>query len=108
MPTGRALLTLHKPNFLRDNLRALENATIAGIQISSKARDIGENIESKLGDGPHGSTHNAGKNILIWNLPGKAQISTIEPLVQGFALADCKDPIVKLRYDTKSSALLNC
>ncbi|THU92178.1 hypothetical protein K435DRAFT_214985 [Dendrothele bispora CBS 962.96] len=99
MPTGRALLTLNKPNFLRDNMRALENASISGIRVYSGVRMVDGDKQLAFGDGPHANTFNEGKNVLLWNLPRRTQFSTITPLLKGFALADCKEPIQKVKID---------
>ncbi|KAF8894678.1 hypothetical protein BD779DRAFT_1502349 [Infundibulicybe gibba] len=115
MPTGRALLTLTKAGYLRDNLRALENLSIAGLPVSADpklitqetpvrrrgAKGRAEAVERGvvIGVGPNGGIANDEKHVTIWGLPGKLGPESVNELVRDFKLASAdlrKPDIIKV------------
>ncbi|KAF5365785.1 hypothetical protein D9758_003262 [Tetrapyrgos nigripes] len=107
MPTGRALLALNEPSYTNDNLRALENASFAGVRIQSEAKvetAPRKNYVERIGDGPHGNTWNGGKNVFIWNLHPSTPTATIRSLLEGFELASVEDSLLKLSYSRAATS----
>jgi hypothetical protein len=107
LPTGRALITLAAPNFLRDNLRLLDRLTIAGTPVSAeptiveesrqrtrgtKGRAEAEERGVAAGNGPHaGLLQNTGKMVVIWGFPGKMDINLVAPYFKDFKVATSKN-----------------
>ncbi|GLB35418.1 hypothetical protein LshimejAT787_0209830 [Lyophyllum shimeji] len=102
-PSGKALITLTRHEFLRDNLRALERLTICGIPIKAQAVDFQEGglprtrgskgrAEASArgaiqGNGPRGNFPNTERNVVIWGLPGKLDPQELEEKLRDFKLA---------------------
>jgi len=103
IPTGRAFLTLTTPDVLNQNLRALENASISSIPITSvsspppptvsqRTRGVQGRMEAAergliTGNGPRGGVVNDGKNIVLWGLPGRLTPEGLKGLLHNFKLA---------------------
>jgi len=104
IPTGRAFLTLITPDVLNKNLRALENASISSIPISSvscpppsstvplRTRGAQGRMEAAerglvTGNGPRGGVVNDGKNVVLWGLPGRLTPEGLKGLLHNFKLA---------------------
>jgi hypothetical protein len=106
LPSGRALITLTGPDFLRDNLRLLERFTIAGEPVSAepkiveesrprtrgtKGRAEAEERGVATGNGPHaGLLQNTGKTVVIWGFPGKMTAGMALPYFHEFKVAKSK------------------
>lgn len=102
-PSGKALITLTRHEFLRDNLRALEKLTLCGIPVKAQAIDFQEGglprsrgskgrAEASArgaiqGNGPRGNFPNTERNVVIWGLPGKLSTQELEDKLRGFTLA---------------------
>ncbi|KAG5639524.1 hypothetical protein H0H81_000669 [Sphagnurus paluster] len=107
-PTGRAFITCTRPEFQRDNLRALEKLTLCGLPVRAnpsldlstegRPRTRGNKGRAEAaargairGTGPKGNFPNTERNVLLWGLPGKMEASEVEKLfLQDFKLARTK------------------
>ncbi|KIK59814.1 hypothetical protein GYMLUDRAFT_245023 [Collybiopsis luxurians FD-317 M1] len=89
VPKKQALITLSRPTFLRDNLRALENATLSGSFITSEAADYSESgpPPSTFGNGPHAGVDDGGKSVLLSWFPSTMDMSHLVPVLQKYQLA---------------------
>ncbi|TFK42962.1 hypothetical protein BDQ12DRAFT_719798 [Crucibulum laeve] len=110
MPRGSALITLSKPDFLKDNLRLIQNMSIAGIPVKSEAvkpeevptpsrlRGLKGRVQSAArglltGDGPRAGVSDNGRCVTIWGLPGRLAVEAVETYLVdlGFELPRAKD-----------------
>jgi hypothetical protein len=103
LPTGRAFLFLRSPELLDRNLRALQNATISSVPITAAAANPPRNIPQRTrgakgrteagerglvtGNGLQGGILNAGKNVVLWGLPGRITAEGLKNILQIFKLA---------------------
>jgi len=102
-PTGKAYLTLTVPDVLNHNLKCLEKATVTSLPITAASsepprgipvrgrgqRGRGEATERGVltGNGPRAGLLSAGKNVVIWGLPGKLTNEALKGYLQNFKLA---------------------
>jgi len=89
VPTKQALITLARPNFLRDNLRELTNGSLSGRLFSPEAVDYSETgpPESSFGTGPHAGLDNLGKNVLLSSFYPNADVSILDSVLEKYKLA---------------------
>jgi hypothetical protein len=113
LPTGRALITLTGPDFLRDNMRLLERFTIASAPVfaeptiveanrprtrGTKGRAEAQERGVATGNGPHaGLLQNAGKSVVIWGFPGKITIEVVAPFFKDFKVAKSKKEKLRIQ-----------
>ncbi|KAE9400744.1 hypothetical protein BT96DRAFT_857002 [Gymnopus androsaceus JB14] len=89
VPAKQALITLARPNFLRDNLRALTNGSLSGRMFSHEAVDYSESglPESSFGTGPHAGLDNVGKNVLLSSFYHDSTIYPLASALEKYKLA---------------------
>ena len=101
-PSGDAYITLTRTDYLRDNLRKLENFTLLGLPVKATPkvleadrppRSRGEKGRTEAvargahtGDGLKGNFPNTERNVVIWGLPGRLDPSHIEEALRDFKL----------------------
>ncbi|PFH52410.1 hypothetical protein AMATHDRAFT_2145 [Amanita thiersii Skay4041] len=103
-PTGKALITLSRPELLRDNMRLLQNIGFAGVplhvepKLSSDVRELpgrtrgvkGREAAARRGildgNGPHAGLLNGERTVTIWGFPGKTEVPTVEYILKSFKL----------------------
>lgn len=108
-PTGTALVTLKRPDFLRENLRLLDNISISGTLLKARpavfddpsaAFPRGRGAKGREdaaargvldGNGPHAGIGNNGKNVMVWGFPGKTEKLAVKYIVRDFDLARNND-----------------
>ncbi|KAG5647204.1 hypothetical protein DXG03_001163 [Asterophora parasitica] len=104
-PSGRALITLTRPEYLRDNLRELQKFTLCGIPVRSNGVHISDGVAERprsrgnkgraqaaergaiTGNGLHGHFPNAHRNVVMWGLPGRLEPKDLENALHDFKLA---------------------
>ncbi|KIM87022.1 hypothetical protein PILCRDRAFT_64078, partial [Piloderma croceum F 1598] len=102
IPTGRAYLTLVTPDALNFNLKALRNASISSLPITSasspppisfaaRTRGAKGRVDAAdrglFGDGPRGGVPIEGKSVVLWGLPGRLTAEGLKGLLRNFKLA---------------------
>lgn len=89
VPTKQALITLARPNFLKDNLRELTNGSLSGRLFSPEAVDYSETgpPESSFGTGPHAGLDNLGKNVLLSSFYPNTDMSILGSVLEKYKLA---------------------
>ncbi|KAK0197240.1 hypothetical protein F5146DRAFT_37249 [Armillaria mellea] len=87
--TGNVYLTLSLPNFLRDNLRVLEDATISGITIKAEASLSIPDKDYRYGDG-------MGTTVVVQGPPGKADVHAFRGMLRGYTLDSGPEPITQI------------
>ncbi|KAG7452637.1 uncharacterized protein BT62DRAFT_925191 [Guyanagaster necrorhizus] len=87
--TGNVYLTLSLPNFLRDNLRALEDATISGITLKAEASVSLPDKDYRYGDG-------IGTSVVVQGPPGKADVHLLREMLRGYTLYPGPEPITQI------------
>ncbi len=87
--TGNVYLTLSLPNFLRDNLRVLEDATISGITIKAEASLSIPDKDYRYGDG-------MGTAVVVQGPPGKADVHMFRGMLRGYTLDSGPEPITQI------------
>ncbi|KAJ3755841.1 hypothetical protein EV360DRAFT_85537 [Lentinula raphanica] len=97
VPTRQALITLARPNFLRDNLRELTNATLSGQVFTSEEVDYSETEPPppELGRGPHAGVDNLGKNVVLSYFPSGTSPRSIQTISEKYSLAGSFDVSVR-------------
>ncbi|KAF9466362.1 hypothetical protein BDZ94DRAFT_1280997 [Collybia nuda] len=108
LPSGKALLTLNDPQFLRDNIRNLERLTVAGLPVKSRPRLLrdDEAAPSRMrgvkgraeasergivtGNGPHAGITNCERHVVIKGLPGRISLQTLENTLRSYQLAETR------------------
>ena len=88
VPTKQALITLTRPNYLRDNLRELINATLSGVVFTSEEVDysISGPPPSVFGTGPHAGVDNIGKNVVLSPFPSGTSPYILEDVLKKYTL----------------------
>jgi len=99
-PTQKALITVTLPDFVRDNIRVLDNATLSGFTVHAAPilDPIPGNIET--GSGPRGGLKEAesGKSVILSGIPIRASGQIIDELTAKYELdADSQHPVVRIR-----------
>ncbi|KAJ4000068.1 hypothetical protein F5050DRAFT_1804425 [Lentinula boryana] len=89
MPTKQAIITLALPNFLRDSLRELTNATLSGVVFTSEEVDYSEfgPPPTELGTGPHAGVDNSGNNVVLSSFPSGTSPTNIKTITDKYLLA---------------------
>jgi len=101
-PSGDAYIALTRTDYMRDNLRKLENFTLLGLPVKATPkvleadrppRSRGEKGRTEAvargahtGDGLKGNFPNTERNVIIWGLPGRLDPSSIEESLRDFKL----------------------
>jgi hypothetical protein len=98
--TREAVVTLIGPNFLRDNLRALQKATFYGVPFVSRElnnEDLRKYTKVEAGSGIHAGlpAEKRGKTVLIWGLPSEVWTKSVNSLLVGFQVAG---PLQRIMY----------
>ncbi|KAG6865026.1 hypothetical protein C0991_005572 [Blastosporella zonata] len=87
-PTGKAVITMTRPEFVQENLRHLKPLSICGTRVQSVAqygvesanaprmrgvRGLEQAVERGVidGNGLDGNFPNVTRNVVLWGLPGK-------------------------------------
>jgi len=96
VPTRQALITLARPNFLRDNLRVLTNGSLSGRLFHPEAVDYSETgqPETSFGTGPHAGLDNVGKNVLLSSFHQNVDMSLLGSVLEKYKLAGTFDESV--------------
>ena len=108
------MVTLKRPDFLRENLRLLENISIANTFLKARPavfddRDAafprGRGAKGRQdavargaldGNGPHAGIGNSAKNVMVWGFPGKTEKLAVKYVVRDFDLARNSDGQLKV------------
>ncbi|KAK2460584.1 hypothetical protein APHAL10511_007054 [Amanita phalloides] len=104
-PTGTAMVSLTRPDFLKKNLQLLENISISGIPLKSrprllddaymtlprargeKGREEADQRGTLNGDGPRAGIRDDGRTVTVWGYPGKTESAAVEFLVRDYDVA---------------------
>ncbi|KAF8631438.1 hypothetical protein AX17_005115 [Amanita inopinata Kibby_2008] len=104
-PTGTALISLTRQEFLRNNLRMLQGIAMAGIPLEAEPRllDDADTVPARTrgvkgreeaarrgalnGNGPQAGLPNGDRTVTVWGFPGKTEPAAVEFIVRDFKLA---------------------
>ncbi|KAJ4488046.1 hypothetical protein J3R30DRAFT_3695702 [Lentinula aciculospora] len=105
IPTKQALITLARPNFMRDNLRELTNATLSGLVLTSEEIDysVSGPPPPVFGTGPHAGVDNVGKNVVLSPFPYGTSPINLETVLEKYTLAGSfNDSVLPIRNASKN------
>ncbi|KAH7877486.1 hypothetical protein F5879DRAFT_646462 [Lentinula edodes] len=105
VPTKQALITLTRPNYLRDNLRELINATLSGVVFTSEEVDysISGPPPSVFGTGPHAGVDNIGKNVVLSPFPSGTSPYILEDVLKKYTLVGSyQDSVLPINAGSKN------
>jgi hypothetical protein len=104
-PTGTALISLTRPDYLKENLKMLDSASIASTSLKAEPRLL-DDVDAALprtrgekgreeasargavkGNGPHAGIPSGEKTVTIWGLPGKTEVPAVETILRNFNLS---------------------
>jgi len=108
-PTGTALISLTRPDYLKENLNLLDSASMARTPLKAKPRLL-DDVDAALprtrgergreeasergainGNGPHGGISNGEKTVTLWGFPGKTEVPAVETILRNFKISRTKD-----------------
>lgn len=99
------MVTLKRPDFLKENLRLLDNISIAGTLLKARPavfddpsaafpRGRGDKGRQDAaargvldGNGPHAGIGSGGKSVMLWGFPGRTEKLAVKYIVRDFDLA---------------------
>ncbi|KIL68603.1 hypothetical protein M378DRAFT_158426 [Amanita muscaria Koide BX008] len=108
-PTGTALISLTRPEYLKNNLKMLGSASIASKLLKfeprllddadtalprsrgAKGREEAATRGAMKGNGAHAGITNGERTVTIWGFPGKTDVPAVEFILRSFDLARNKD-----------------
>ena len=110
-PTGAAILSFTRPEFVPAAVKALDKALLSGKTLGARPAEVlhdiprGRGVQGALeaaqrgvvhGNGPDAGLTGGGKNVVIWGLPGKMYASSLIEQLRGFKLAGAEQgrPVV--------------
>lgn len=96
VPTGDAVLSLTLPDYMRENLRALQNTSISGHTLHASALVAPPPGNIALGDGLRGGLDKTGTSVVVWGFPGRYHREAFDDLLEGYELAEGDNSIIKL------------